>query len=47
MGIAAQMEKVDYFFGLELERKCFSIVDNLSRSLPASTMSACGGQDSQ
>ena len=40
IGIAAQMEKFEYLFGLELGRKCFSIVDNLSRSLQASTMRA-------
>ena len=45
MGIAAQMEIFKYFFGLELGRKCFSIVDNLSRSLQRSTMSAREGQD--
>ena len=44
-GVAAQMKKFDYFFGLELERKCLFIVDNLSRSLQASTMSACEGQE--
>jgi hypothetical protein len=45
VGVAAQMKDFDYFFGLELGRKCFSIADNLSRSLQASTISACEGQE--
>lgn len=32
-GIAAQLEMFDYFFGIELEKKCLSIVNNLSRAL--------------
>lgn len=38
------MEKYQYFFGVELGRKCMSMVDNLSRSLQAATISACEGQ---
>ena len=44
IGVASQMEKFDYFFGVELGRKCLSMVDNLSRSLQATKMSACEGQ---
>lgn len=43
VGVASQMEKFD-FFGMELGRKCLSMVDNLSRSLQATRMSACEGQ---
>lgn len=39
LGVAAQMETFDYFFGLELGQKC---LDYLSQ---ASTMSACEGQE--
>ena len=45
VGVAAQMKTFDNFFGLELGRKCLSIADNLSRSLQASTLSACEGQE--
>lgn len=45
VGVAAQMKDFDYFFGLELGRKCLSIADNLSRSLQASTISACESQE--
>ena len=44
IGVASQMEKFDYFFGVELGRKYLSMVDNLSRSLQATKMSACEGQ---
>ena len=43
-GVAAQMEHFDFFFGIQLGRKLLSIVDNLSRSLQAKTISACEGQ---
>ena len=43
-GVAAQMEKFDYFFGVELGRKTLSMVDNLSRALQSATISACEGQ---
>ena len=43
-GVAAQMENFDFFFGIHLGRKVLSIVDNLSRSLQAKTISACEGQ---
>ena len=43
-GVATQMEKFDYFFGVELGRKCLSMVDNLSRALQSATISACEGQ---
>ena len=44
-GVAAQMEHFDFFFGIQLGRKLLSIVDNLSRSLQAKTISACKGQN--
>ena len=44
IGVASQMEKFDYF-GVELGRKCLNMVDNLSRSLQKTTMSACEGQE--
>ena len=43
-GVAAQMEHFDFFFGVQLGRKVLNIVDNLSRSLQARTISACEGQ---
>ena len=43
-GVAAQMEKFDFFFGVELGRKVLNMADNLSRSLQAATLSACEGQ---
>ena len=43
-GVASQMERFDYFFGVELGRKCLSMVDNLSQALQSATMSACEGQ---
>ena len=39
------MERFDYFFGVELGRKSLSMVDNLSRALQLSTISACQGQE--
>ena len=42
-GVAFHMERFDYF-GIELGRKCLSVVDNLSRALQSATMSACEGQ---
>lgn len=44
-GVAAQMEKFDFFFGVELGRKVLNITDNLSRSLQSKTISACEGQN--
>ena len=43
-GVAAQMEHFDFFFGIQLGRKLLNIVDNLSRSLQAKTISAREGQ---
>ena len=43
-GVAAQMEHFDLFFGIQLGKKLLNIVDNLSRSLQARTISACEGQ---
>ena len=39
-----QMEHFDFFFGIELGRKLLNILDNLSCSLQARTISACEGQ---
>ena len=38
------MEKFDFYFGIELGRKVLGMADNLSRSLQATKLSACGGQ---
>lgn len=43
-GVAAQMEKFEFFFGIEVGRKCLSMADNLSRALQSATISACEGQ---
>ncbi|KAI6656107.1 Zinc finger MYM-type protein 1-like [Oopsacas minuta] len=43
-GVAAQMEKFDFFYGISLGRKLLNIVDNLSRSMQAKNISACDGQ---
>ena len=43
-GVAAQMKKFDFFFGVELGRKVLNMADSLSRSLQAATLSACEGQ---
>ena len=43
-GVAAQMEKFEFFYGLELGRKILNMVDNLSRSLQAKYMCASDGQ---
>ena len=43
MGVAAQMEN-EFVFALELGRKIFSMIDNLSRLLQAKHMSACESQ---
>ena len=43
-GVAAQMEKFDFFFGVELGRKILNMADNLSRSLQEKCISACEGQ---
>jgi len=32
-GVSAQMQKFDFFFGVELGRKLLNMVDNLSRTL--------------
>lgn len=42
--VAAQMEKFDFFFGVELGRKVLNVVDNLSRTLQATAISACEAQ---
>ena len=44
LGVAAQMEKFSFFFGIEFGRKVLNMADNLSRSLQSATMSACEGQ---
>ena len=43
-GVAAQMEKFEFFYGLELGRKILNIVDNLSRSLQGKYMCALDEQ---
>lgn len=43
-GVAAQMERFDFFFGVELGRRILSMADNLSRSLQGKSISACEGQ---
>ena len=43
-GVAAEMERFDFYFGVELGRKLLNIVDNLSRTLQATAISACEGQ---
>ena len=40
----AQMEKFDFFCGVELVRKLLYVVDNLSRTLRATAISACEAQ---
>ena len=47
IGVASQMQKFNYFFGIEFGRKCLLMVDNLSRSLQATRMSACEGQENR
>ena len=44
IGVASQMKKFDFFFGVELGRKCLSMIDNLSQSLQAATIPAYEGQ---
>ena len=41
-GVDAQMEK--FYFGVQLGSKLLNMVDNLSRALQSSTISACEGQ---
>ncbi|KAI6658762.1 hypothetical protein LOD99_15087 [Oopsacas minuta] len=43
-GVAAHMEKFEFFFGVELGRKILNMTDNLSRSLQTKTISAHEGQ---
>ena len=43
-GVAAQMEKFHFIFGVELGRKILTMTDNLSRSLQTKTISAHEGQ---
>ena len=43
-GVSTQMLKFDFFFGVELGRKLLNMVDDLSRSLQARTISSCEGQ---
>ena len=38
------MKKFDFLFGIEFGRKLLNMLDNLSRSLQAKTLSACEGQ---
>ena len=38
------MESFDFFFGIELGRTLLNMVDNLSRSLQSTRLSACEGQ---
>ncbi len=45
VGVAAQMEKFDFYFGVQLGRKVLNMVDNLSRSLQGTRLSACEGQN--
>ena len=40
MGVESQIEKFEYFFG----RKCLSMVENLSKTLQRTGISACEGQ---
>ena len=44
-GVAAQMESFDFFFEVELGRKLLNMVDNLSRSLQSTRLSACEGTE--
>ena len=44
LGVESQMEKFEYFFGVEFGRKVFNMVDNLSKTLQLSTISACEAQ---
>ena len=43
-GVAAQMEKFNFFCGVELGRKILNMADNLLRTLQTSALSACEGQ---
>ena len=43
-GVIAQMESFDFFFGVELGRKLLNMVDNFSRSLQSTRLSACERQ---
>ena len=43
-GVAAHMERYDFFYGIELGKKNLNMVDNLSCSLQAKKISACEGQ---
>ena len=43
-GVAAQMEKFEFFYGLELERKILNMMDYVSRSLQGKYMCASDGQ---
>jgi len=43
-GVKAQMCQFSFFFGVHLGKKILSMVDNLSRSLQATSKSACDGQ---
>lgn len=44
LGVESQMEKFEYFFGVELGRKCLDMVENLSKTLQQTRISACEGQ---
>ena len=43
-GVASQMEKFEFFYGVELGRKILNMVGNLSRALQSRAISACEGQ---
>ncbi len=43
-GVKAQMNQFNFFFGVHLGKKILNMVDNLSRSLQATSKSACHGQ---
>ena len=41
VGVKKQMEKFDFFFGLNIGHRLYSHTDNLSKTLQAEKMSAC------
>ncbi len=43
-GVKAQINQFNFFFGVHLGKKILNMVDNLSRSLQATSKSACHGQ---
>ena len=44
IGCRAQMEKFDFYFGLEVGLKIFVITDNLATTLQGNKMTAISGQ---